>query len=187
MRSEMDSRMLGGATEEGLDDRAVAFAMLAERQLDEAYRVARLIVGDPTEAADATHDAFVAAWRGWPGLRDRSRLDAWFGRILVNTCRNHVRRLRRRSVVDIGEALATPDPVRSPQLAVDDRSELEPAFLRLTPDQREVLVLRYYLDLPVDQIAARLGIPSGTVKSRIHNALRALETGLGPRHGEDGR
>ena len=69
-------------------DRATTFATLADGHLDEAYRLARLIVGDASEAEDATHDAFVAAWRGWGRLRDPGRFDAWFGRILVNTCRN---------------------------------------------------------------------------------------------------
>jgi len=168
-------------------DRATAFSILAERNLDDAYRIARLIVGDPADAEDATHDAFVAAWRGWTGLRDPGRFDAWFGRILVNTCRNRVRRLRRRTIVDVSALLEAPDRTRDPNLALLDREEIGPAFAHLSPDHREVLALRYYIDLPVEQIATRLGIPAGTVKSRLHNALRVLGAALGDERQEVGR
>jgi|tagenome__1003787_1003787.scaffolds.fasta_scaffold20279463_1 RNA polymerase sigma factor (sigma-70 family) len=187
VNSSIDTRVGRAAGELADAARAEAFSAFADAKLAEAYRIALLIIGDPFEAADATHDAFVSAWRGWQALRDQDKFDAWFGRILVNTCRTHLRGLRRRSVVDIGEVLERPDGVRNPQLAIDDRTELEAAFRLLSPDHREVVVLRYYLDLKVDEIAARLGIPAGTVKSRIHHALRALEAGLGPSPREDRR
>ncbi len=159
-------------------DRATTFAVLADQHLDDAYRLARLIVGDAAEAEDATHDAFVAAWRGWGGLRDPRRFDAWFGRILVNTCRARVRRLRRRTIVDVGVLEAAPDPSRDPSSSMLDRAEIGPAFAGLSREHREVLALRYYLDLPVDQVAVRLEIPVGTVKSRLHYALRLLGAAL---------
>ena len=175
------------ASESAGSARARAFAILAERNLDDAYRIARLIVGDPAEAEDATHDAFVAAWRGWTGLRDPGRFDAWFGRILVNTCRNRLRRLRRRTIVDVSALLVEADRTRDPNLALLDREEIGPAFADLRPDHREVLALRYYLDLPVEQIASRLGIPAGTVKSRLHHALRVLGASLEHGRQEVGR
>src|SRR5262245_14422274 len=67
-------------------DRAAAFVRLADAHLDRAYGLARAILRDPVEAQDATHDAFVRAWRSWPSLRDPDRFEAWFDRILVNTC-----------------------------------------------------------------------------------------------------
>jgi RNA polymerase sigma-70 factor (ECF subfamily) len=175
MDGEVEVRVYEQDAGEGTSrDRATTFATLAERHLDEAYGLARLIVGDTAEAEDATHDAFVAAWRGWRGLRDPARFDAWFGRILVNTCRNRVRRLRRRAVVDVSVLVAMADGARDPNLSLLDRAEIGPAFADLSREHREVVALRYYLDLPVDQIAYRLGIPDGTVKSRLHYALRAL-------------
>ena len=159
-------------------DRATTFASLAEHHLDEAYRLARLIVGDAAEAEDATHDAFVAAWRGWGGLRDPLRFDAWFARILVNTCRARVRRLRRRTVVDVSVLETAPDRSGDPTGSMLDRAEIGPAFASLSREHREVLALRYYLDLPIDEVAVRLGIPEGTVKSRLHYALRLLGAAL---------
>jgi RNA polymerase sigma-70 factor (ECF subfamily) len=75
--------------------RASAFRRLADQHLDEAYRLATAILHDEADAQDATHDAFERAWRKWSTLRDESRFDAWFGRILVNECRDRLRHGRR--------------------------------------------------------------------------------------------
>jgi len=154
------------------EERAAAFTRLAERHLDSAYRLARAILRDPAEAQDATHDAYVQAWRKWATLRDRSRFEAWFDRILVNTCRNRLQRAARWQTKDISAeiTLAARDPYRQAL----DRDVLGAALLRLSPDQRIVVGLRYYLDLPLDEIAVRLGIPVGTVQSRLHYALQRL-------------
>ena len=167
-------------------DAEVAFAAFAARKLDTSYRIASLIVGH-ADAEDVTHDAFVAAWRGWSTVRDPDRRDAWFGRILVNRCRDALRRQRRRPVVDISDAigsLATTADVSSEAI---DRDAIARAFARLRPDQRIVVVLRYYGDLTVPQIAAQTGLPEGTVKSRLHTSLRAMRVEIDPRPGEDDR
>ena len=78
--------------------RQAAFQQLARLRLESSYRLARVILNDPAEAEDATHDAFVQAWQRWPSLRDPRRLEAWFDRILLNTCRNRLRSRRRRAV-----------------------------------------------------------------------------------------
>ena len=75
-------------------DRAAAFVRLADEHLDAAYRLARAILRDPSEAQDATHDALLQAWRKWSTLRDPSRFEPWFDRILVNLCRNRLQQLR---------------------------------------------------------------------------------------------
>lgn len=146
--------------------------------MNSSYRLARLILSDPTEAEDATHDAFVAAWRNWSQLREPEHFDAWFGRILVNTCRNRLRSEHRHTVVDVSGLLELPDRSPSTEDGVVNRIELERAFQALSPDHRIVLALRYYADLSVEQIASRLSIRSGTVKSRLHHALRALNATL---------
>ena len=166
-------------------DRAATFATLVDRHLDASYRLARLILSDPVEAEDATHDAFLAAWQGWSQLRDLDRFDAWFGRILVNTCRSRLRRAHRHTIVDVSGLLELPDPGPRPDDAVVNRVELERAFGSLSPDHREVLALRYYSDLPVDQIAGRLSVRSGTVKSRIHHGLRELTAAIQAGRRED--
>jgi RNA polymerase sigma-70 factor (ECF subfamily) len=161
---------------EPMDDRAAAFTRLAEGHLDAAYRLARAILREPAEAQDATHDAYVQAWRKWSTLRDRSRFEAWFDRILVNTCRNRLQRSKRWQAQDISEevAVATGDPFGPSH----DRAVLGAALLGLSPDHRVVVALRYYLDLPIDEIAARLAIPSGTVQSRLHYALQRLHVAI---------
>ena len=76
------------------EDRSATFEALARTNLDASYRLAALILRDPVEAQDATHDAFLQAWQKWSSLRDVDRFDAWFGRILVNVCRDRLRRAR---------------------------------------------------------------------------------------------
>ena len=168
-------------------DRAATFEALAGRHLDASYRLARLILSDPIDAEDATHDAFIAAWRGWSQLREPDHFEAWFGRILVNTCRNRLRKAHRQTVVDLSGLLELADRGPNLQDSAIDRIELERAFASLSPDHRIVLALRFYSDLSIEQIAARLAVRSGTVKSRLHHALRALNAVLQAGRREDRR
>lgn len=165
-----------------MDDRATAFSTLLDRGLDSHYRLAAVILGDPIEAEDAVHDAALIAWRGFAALRERDRFEAWFGRILVNGCRDRLRvRKRRPTIVPIEAAWAFDRDVRDdvengPDLG--DRDELARAFARLDPDHAVLIALRYYVDLTVPDIAARLGIAEGTVKSRLHHAVRRLRAAV---------
>lgn len=148
-----------------------AFVRLADQHLDKAYRLARAILRDPVEAQDATHDAFVRAWRGWETLRDPSRFEAWFDRILVNTCRNRIRAGRRQATdISAEVALATGDHTRH----TEDRDAVGAAIASLSPDHQVVVALRFYRDLTIPDIATRLGVPVGTVQSRLHYALKRL-------------
>jgi RNA polymerase sigma-70 factor (ECF subfamily) len=166
------------AVERGRVDAASEFSRLADRYLDTAYRLASVILGDPTEAEDAAHDAAVLAWRRFGTLRDPARFEQWFCRIVVNVCRDRLRHRRRHPVVELSSEederadLQTSD--RSGQLLA--RDALDRAFVRLEPDHQIVVALRFYRDLTVDEIARRLEIPAGTVKSRLHHALRRLRT-----------
>jgi RNA polymerase sigma-70 factor, ECF subfamily len=157
------------------DRRAAAFVRLADEHLDRAYRLARAILHDPAEAQDATHDAFVQAWRKWETLRDPARFEPWFDSILVNTCRNRLRSNRRQATdISVEVALATGDHAGS----TEDRDVIGAAIASLSPDHQVVVALRYYRDLTVDEIARRLGIPAGTVKTRLHYALRRLHDAI---------
>jgi RNA polymerase sigma-70 factor, ECF subfamily len=162
--------------------RAAAFQELAELHLDASYRLARAILGNRGEAEDATHDALVQAWRHWGQLRDRERFGSWFDRILVNVCRNRLRQSTRRAVVDLSpEAMDAVDvraANRDPMSRIDDRDQLRAAMGRLSPDHRIVVALRFFRDLPIDEIAARTGAPVGTVTSRLHYALKQLREGI---------
>jgi RNA polymerase sigma-70 factor, ECF subfamily len=156
-------------------ERAQAFLRLADDHLDAAYRLARAILRDATEAQDATHDAFEQAWRKWSTLRDLARFEQWFDRILVNTCRDRLRSARRQLTDISGEvAIASGDQFGQ----THDRDLLANAIAGLSPDHRVVVALRYYRDLPVEEIASRLDIPAGTVQSRLHYALKRLHAAL---------
>ena len=174
------------------EDPAATFARLLDRSLDRHYRLATAILGDPIEAEDAVHDAALVAWRGFGKLRDIDRFDAWFARILVNGCRDRLRARRRRPIVgalpmlgslDAGGTRGASD--RDPVAAVADRDELDRAIATLDPDHVVVIALRFASDLSIAEIATRVGIPEGTVKSRLHHALRRLRTALEP--GSEGR
>ena len=155
--------------------RDAAFVRLADEHLDRAYRLARAILRDPVEAQDATHDAFVQAWRKWETLRDPGKFEPWFDRILVNTCRNRMRSNRRQATdISAEVALATGDHTGQ----TEDRDVLGAAIAALSPDHQLVVALRYYRDLTVGDIATRLGIPAGTVQSRLHYALKHLHDAL---------
>jgi RNA polymerase sigma-70 factor (ECF subfamily) len=157
--------------------REASFLLLANEHLDRAYRLARAILRDTVEAQDATHDAFVQAWRKWETLRDPDRFEPWFERILVNTCRNRLR-ARRWHATDISSevALVAADHARD----AENRQLIGVAIASLSPDHQIVVALRFYRDLTVADIAARLGVPAGTVQSRLHYALKRLHAAIEP-------
>ena len=162
-------------------ERAQAFLRLADEHLDAAYRLARAILHDATDAQDAAHDAFEQAWRKWSTLRDPARFEPWFDRILVNTCRDRLRSTRRQAIdISVEVAITAGDPFGQ----TDDRDLLADAIAALSPDHRVVVALRYYRDLRVDEIAGRLGIPPGTVQSRLHYALKHLHAAMDPADGK---
>jgi RNA polymerase sigma factor (sigma-70 family) len=154
-----------------------AFATLADAALFRLDATARLILRDPDRAKDAVQEALVRAWRGLPTLRDPDRFDAWLNRLLYRACIDEARRLRRHRLdVELTPIdLPTADDMPS---SVADRDQLERGFSRLEPEARALIVLHHYLDLPLPEVAAVLGIPLGTAKSRLHRALRSLRAGL---------
>jgi RNA polymerase sigma-70 factor (ECF subfamily) len=160
---------------------SVAFEALVEQRLDRTYRLAKAIVGDHWAAEDVTQEAFVQAWRNLPHLREADRFDAWFGRIVVNTARMQLRRRRPVITVSIddlsrGESgRGEPDPALE---AFADADALRRAIDRLGIEQRTILALQYVEDRPVEEIAAILGIPTGTAKWRLHEARAALRRAM---------
>ena len=140
--------------------------------LAQSYRLASLILGTELEAQDAVQDAAVAAWERFGSLRERERFDAWFDRILVNGCRDRLRRRGRVRLVDLETAPDRPAPDTTGGFA--EREALRRALGGLSPDQRTVVVLRYFADLSLEEIAERTGERLGTVKSRLHYGIEAL-------------
>ena len=166
-----------GLVERARDGDRDAFAELAGRAIDRLYRVAYRISRDPEIARDATQQALIQAWRNLPSLRDPDRWEAWTYRLLVRACYREIDRDRRlggnvRLIQD--ERDWVPDTA----LSVADRDELERGFRRLPTDQRAVLVLHYYVGLPLTEVAETLGIPAGTARSRLFKATRRLRAAL---------
>ena len=154
-----------------------AFSELVGLTGDRCYAVAYRILRDVERAQDAVQQAFLLAWRDLPKLRDVERYDVWLHRLLVNACYEESRRQRRwtsRIRVLPVDGPASPDPT----VSVDDRDLLERAFARLTPQHRAVFVLHHYAGLPVATIALVVGVPVGTVKSRLHHATRSLRASV---------
>jgi len=155
-----------------------AFAELAARTIGRLTAAARLILHDEDRAQDAVQDALISAWRDIRGLRDPDRLDAWLHRLLVRSCYAQLRRARRRSVVEIALAPTYEPAVADVQANVAAHDQLERGLRRLSPDERVVLVLTYYVDLPLADAARALDVPVGTLKSRLHRAIRSLRAAI---------
>jgi len=153
-----------------------AFAALVTGATSRLYALACLILRDADRAEDATQDAFVRAWREIPRLRDAERFDAWLRRLVVNACHDEGRRVKRRAEVSLLGAANRFVVDGSAARAETDR--VERAFRRLPIDQRAVLVLQHYIQLSHTEIAETLGIPIGTVKSRVRYGVAAMRAAL---------
>jgi len=155
-----------------------AFTALVTQSLPRLYAVAFLILRDRDRAEDATQEALVQAWRDIRGLRDPSRFDAWLHRLLVRACYRANRREHRRAIVELGAI-----PVGEPfdlghDLLITQRDQLDRGFARLDVEQRAVMVLHHYADLPLTAVADVLGIPIGTAKSRLNRGIAAMRAVL---------
>jgi RNA polymerase sigma-70 factor (ECF subfamily) len=167
----------------GLVERAArgdqdAFAVLVRQSSDRLFAIAYRIVRDHYLAEDALQQTLVTIWNELPRLRDPERFEAWTYRLIVRASTAEARRERRGSQIpllaDDADASPSPDQYR----VVADRDLLERAFRKLTADQRAILVLDHFVGLTQAEMAEALGIPMGTVGSRLHYATRALRAAL---------
>jgi RNA polymerase sigma-70 factor (ECF subfamily) len=154
-----------------------AFASLARMAGDRLMAVAYRILRDVDRAEDAVQQTIVTAWRELPTLRDPDRFHGWLYRMLVHACYAEARRSRRMDV-SILTLPVEPGGGTADFLSVEDRDQLERAFRRLPPEQRAVFVLHHYLGMRHAEIAETLGVPVGTVKSRIHYATATLRAAI---------
>ena len=167
---------------------AAAFEVLLDTRIDRCYRLAWSILSNDADAADATQDALVNAWRQLPRLRDTAAFDGWLNRIVANAAlmaRRHRVRLREVSVrpANAGDDAVPAEPAQDPRArtAMDEfvvNDAIARAFDRLRPQDRLILVLHHVEERPVAEIARSLGIPVGTAKWRLHAARNALEKAM---------
>jgi RNA polymerase sigma-70 factor, ECF subfamily len=154
-----------------------AFDALARLVGDRCMAIACRILRDGDRAEDAVQAALITAWRELRMLRDPDRFEPWLHRILTNECYAEARR-RTRWSADIRLLPVEGPPATDEILTIHDRDQLERAFRRLTLEQRAVLVFHHYLGLSMAEVADRLDIPLGTVKSRLHHATAALRASI---------
>jgi RNA polymerase sigma-70 factor (ECF subfamily) len=154
-----------------------AFARLAAAAVTRLDAAARMITRDPERAKDAVQETLARAWRDLPTLRDPDRFDAWLRRLLVRACTDEFRRARSR-VIEVELTELNHPSVSDSSLAFADREALEHAFRRLDPAQRSLIVMHYYLDLPLAEVADALSLPVGTAKSRLFRARETLRSAL---------
>ena len=153
---------------------AAAYDELVAVHMDAGYRVALAILRDPDEARDAVQEAAFKAWRSFGQLRDGRSARPWFLRIVANQCRS-VRRRRWWSVIRLPEIDRTSAEFESASAAGAD---LQQALARLSPDERLPLFLFFYLDLPLEEVGAVLGLSAAGAKTRVYRAARKLRPGL---------
>lgn len=153
-----------------------AYEALARASSRRLFVIAHRILRDIDAAEDAVQQTLVAIWKELPRLRDDRKFDAWTYRLVTRAAVREAKRARRgRELATIGPRDTTTGDASE---RIADRDTLEQAFRRLSPEGRAVVVLRYYLDLPVGEISEVLGIPYGTVGSRLHRALRDLRSAV---------
>ena len=154
-----------------------AFASLVRYESRAAYRLSLAILRDPAEAEDAVQEAFIRAWQELPNLRDPERWLPWFRRVTVNSALElNRRRGNGHASISLDEHEPEAHPDGSAGLAL--RDQIERLVGCLGPSDRALLVLRFGLDLELSDVAAALGIPLGTAKSRLHRALARLRAQL---------
>jgi RNA polymerase sigma-70 factor, ECF subfamily len=161
---------------------------LVESQYARLYNLHLRLTGDPEAAADLTQETFAAAWQAARGFRGQARAEVWLYGVALNVNRHWRSRTGFREPAETPDAEALPDPDPTPaDLAVlRERQDLVcDAIRRLPESYRQVVVLRYFLGVPAVEIARGEGVEAGTVRWRLHEALRRLWVLLAPTLGRE--
>jgi RNA polymerase sigma-70 factor, ECF subfamily len=154
-----------------------AFASVVLTLGGQLHALAHRVLRDMDLAEDATQAALVSIWRDLPRLRDVDKFESWCYRLVVNACYAEGRR-QRRSERNVRAAPMDDEVEQDMSGLIVNRDELERGFRRLSMEHRVVLMLHYFVDMPLDQIAETVGIPPGTVRSRLHHAVRSMRAAL---------
>ena len=154
-----------------------AFDALSGRVGDQLHSVARRILRDAYLAEDATHRALLDAWRFLPRLSDPDRFEAWLYRLLVNAC-NAEARHERRHRANLRLLESDEPAVHDSSARVATQEQLDHAFRALGVEHRTVVVLIHYVGLSPGEAADAMGTPVGTVRSRLHYALKQMRAAV---------
>jgi RNA polymerase sigma factor (sigma-70 family) len=154
-----------------------AFAELVRASGARLDAAARLILRDPDLAQDAVQETLIRAWRGLPGLREPATFDHWLHSLVVHACIDLIRK-RRRRVIEVELTPLHETPSLDTTVRIADRDQLDRVLARLEPEARAVVVMHFYLDVPLPRVAETLGIPLGTAKSRLHRSLGAMRSAI---------
>ena len=174
VEASVDQRRLVERARRGDHD---AFAELARAAVVRLDQSARLILRDPELARDAVQEGLIRAWRDLPKLRDPDRVDAWLHRLIVNSCLDLTRRRRRRPI-EVELTVIHAPSMSDVSGALADRDQVDGVLRRLDERERAIVVLHYFVGMPLTEVAATLGIPIGTVKSRLHRALGEMRAAV---------
>ena len=195
---ESDEKTLPRYVEAGFDDGYLieqfqqgdqsVFDKLVLRYQDRTYQLAQRFITNPEDALDITQDVFIRAYQGLPNFRRKSQFYSWLYRITVNLCIDFLRKNSRREMVtyelesdDLPMMNIADLTMISPTKEVENKElscYLRKAIRKLPPKQREIFKLRYCEDLPLNEIAQKLGRSSGTVKAHLFHAHRNLRKHL---------
>jgi len=159
-----------------------AFDRLVVRHADDVVRTAYVIVGDPDDANDVAQDAFISAYRGLDGYQPTTPFGAWLHRIAVNRSYDYLRRRQRQGAL-IDGMMAASSGAEEDAAVRDARRDDERAAVRelideLDPKGRAVVALRFLRGMSIKEVAATLDVPEGTVKRRLHDALKRMRARL---------
>jgi RNA polymerase sigma-70 factor (sigma-E family) len=180
LREERRSRLGGDGLAPGhpaagqadSDATAAAVGELHQQTAVSLIRLAHVILGDREAAEDVVQEAFCSLFRGWHQLADSGRAQYYLRTSVLNGCRSALRKRRVRSRRVLYELPAA--SAEAAALSSQEQADVIRAVDRLPQRQREALVLRYYLDLPDEEIAQVMGVRPGTVRSTMHRALNAV-------------
>jgi RNA polymerase sigma-70 factor (ECF subfamily) len=152
------------------------FVELVRRHERRVYNLAYRMLGRAEDARDATQEAFLSAFRHLAGFRGEATFGTWIHRITVNLCYDSLRRRREVVSIDGDEPQGTPTPDHAEAAATV--ADVQRALLEIPADYRAVVIMHELQDMPVEEVAAVLGVPVGTVKSRLHRGRAALGRAL---------
>jgi RNA polymerase sigma-70 factor (ECF subfamily) len=151
-----------------------SFSVLVERYQRVLYNLALRMLGNTEDARDATQTAFLKVWENLSRFNPRFRFFSWIYRITANECLNQIERRRRIEPLDPDGSLASREDTAAGLRAREASEQVQGALLHLTPEHREVVILRHFMEMSYGEIAGTLAIPEKTVKSRLFEARRRL-------------